>query len=174
MEPSRVGGPASGHSRPEVEQSDGLLDSEKTGATLLFSGLFLALVGIVFTTMGWQQYADNLAFQWTQLLGPILISVGGTFLLTSICKFGPGVCRPGRESDDEAAMMEQTSTGPFMLRGANHKILHIPPAYSFRMHGGSSVNGAHADSVYCMYNAAFIAGEGHRTGNIIEANHQTR
>ncbi|XP_073696147.1 transmembrane protein 174 [Garra rufa] len=62
-------------------------DGDKAGATLLFSGVFLGLVGMTFTTMGWTLFSDSHSYEWTQLLGPILLSVGGTFVLISICKF---------------------------------------------------------------------------------------
>ncbi|KAM3600577.1 uncharacterized protein V6R79_025336 [Siganus canaliculatus] len=56
---------------------DSLLDDEKTGATLMLCGVLLTLVGVIFTVMGWQHYKDNPTIQWNQLLGPILISIGG-------------------------------------------------------------------------------------------------
>ncbi|KAM7392552.1 hypothetical protein PAMA_007593 [Pampus argenteus] len=124
-------------------QSDSLLDSEKAGATLLFSGVFLALVGVTFTTMGWQRYQINPSFEWPQLLGPILISVGVTFVLTSVCKFGIISCWRCRQWDEEVLgmpVMEQTSAGhsftfsginqPIMLHGGT-TMLCVPPPYSF-------------------------------------------
>lgn len=171
-------------------QSDSLLDGEKTAATLLFFGVFLALVGIIFTTMGWHHYLANPTFEWTQLLGPILISVGGTFMLTSVCKFRFISCC--RQIDEEVLVipaMEQTSMGhsytlstisqPIMLQGCT-KMLHIPPVYNFRtqevrqtieFQPAGSVNGVHAaipPPVYCVDSAAFIAEEAHSAG----ANHR--
>lgn len=61
-------------------------DDDKAGATLLFSGIFLGLVGVTFTIMGWIKYQGS-PFEWTQLLGPILLSVGVTFILIAVCKF---------------------------------------------------------------------------------------
>lgn len=120
---------------PCPPRSDSLLDGEKTGATLLFSGVFLTLVGVIFTTMGWQHYLVNPTFEWTQLLGPILISVGGTFMLTSLCRFLS--CKP---RDEEAPVMEQTSAGhSFTLSGVNQQVVlcgaaamhRFPPVYNF-------------------------------------------
>ncbi|XP_042365836.1 transmembrane protein 174 [Plectropomus leopardus] len=170
---------------PRPRQSHSLLDGEKTAAVLLFSGLFLALLGVTFTTMGWHQYQADFDFEWTQLLGPILISVGGTFMLTSVCKFGIASCWPCRQWDEEALVMpvmEQNSTQhSFTLSGINQPImLHdattmlcIPPQYNFTtqeahqavgLQPGGSVNGVLAacppyDAVCCVDNAAFTAEE---------------
>ncbi|KAF4113195.1 hypothetical protein G5714_005740 [Onychostoma macrolepis] len=58
-------------------------DGDKAGAMLLFSGLFLGLVGMTFTAMGWTKYNSSHSYDWTQLLGPILLSVGGpSFIFT--------------------------------------------------------------------------------------------
>ena len=63
METRSVRNPAAGYSDPlqmaapaPCLQSDSVLDGEKTGATLLLSGGFLALVGGIFTITGWQNY----------------------------------------------------------------------------------------------------------------------
>lgn len=75
------------HSQAPSASGSQVSDRDKAGATLLFSGVFLGLVGMTFTTMGWTYYNDSHSYEWTQLLGPILLSVGGTFVLISICKF---------------------------------------------------------------------------------------
>ncbi len=170
---------------PRSCQSDSLLDDKKTGATLLFTGVFLALVGVIFTTTGWRRYLANPTFEWTQLLGPILISVGGTFMLTSVCKFGISFCWPCRRLDEGVNVipaMDSTSIGrPFTLSGINQPImlqgatmLCIPPVYNCRnqevcqvieFQAGRSVNSAHADDPppdyeCCVDNATLTDAEG--------------
>ncbi|XP_042251010.1 transmembrane protein 174 isoform X2 [Thunnus maccoyii] len=163
---------------PHPRQSDSLLDGEKTGATLLFSGVFLALMGVIFTTMGWQQYQVNLSFEWPQLLGPILISVGGTFVFTSVCKFGIVSCCRCRQWDEEVLVMPVMEQTSFTLRGTNQPIvlrggttmLCIPPPYNFitqevsqanEFQPGSSVSAAlpPLNAACCADNAAFTAEE---------------
>ncbi|KAK7895878.1 hypothetical protein WMY93_021203 [Mugilogobius chulae] len=48
-------------------QVDRFLGGEKSSAALLFSGLFLGLVGIAFTILGWKHNNLNISFDWTQL-----------------------------------------------------------------------------------------------------------
>ncbi|XP_059214634.1 uncharacterized protein tmem174 [Centropristis striata] len=168
METNRADTPA-----PRHQQSRSMLDSEKTGAVMLFSGVFLALVGVTFTAMGWHFYQANPNFEWTQLLGPILISIGGTFILTSVCKFGIFSCWSCRLLDEEVPAREQTSTGhSFTLSGINQPVLLrnasamvcFPPQYNFitqevrqaiDFHAGSSVNAACTphDAACCRHNS---------------------
>ncbi len=177
---SVLGGPPARSCQP-----DSLLDGEKTGVALLLSGLLLTLLGVTFTAMGWQHYLDNSNFLWTRLLGPILISVGGTFMLTSVCKFGIFSCLSCRQWDEETLVtpvMEQSLTGhsftlsaislPVMLHSVTAGLCMAPPynvmsqevghATEFQL--GRSVNAVHAthpslDAVRCVYNAAFTAEE---------------
>ncbi|XP_063745113.1 transmembrane protein 174 isoform X2 [Eleginops maclovinus] len=144
METSQVRNPA---------LSDSLKYNEKSGVFLLFSGVFLGLAGLTFTTMGWYHYRENSKFGWTQLLGPVLISMGGTFMLTSFCRFGIVSCWPCRQLDEGVRVMpamDQTSIAPSII------------AAEFQ--SGGCVNGVHAArpphaAVYCVDNAAFTAEE---------------
>uniref|UniRef100_A0A3B4Z1H4 Transmembrane protein 174 n=1 Tax=Stegastes partitus TaxID=144197 RepID=A0A3B4Z1H4_9TELE len=178
--PAHMGTPA-----PHPRTSVSLLDSEKIGVTLLFSGVFLALVGVTFTAMGWQHLHKNPKYEWTQMLGPILLSVGGTFILTSVCKFRviSWPCRRLEEDELTIPVREQPSVGhPFVFHGINQPVmlqgtttmLCIPPACNFttsevcqasEFQPGSSVSGIHAalppyEAVCCVDNAGFTAEEG--------------
>jgi hypothetical protein len=114
-------------------------DDDKAGATLLFSGIFLGLVGITFTVMGWIKYQGVSHFEWTQLLGPILLSVGVTFILIAVCKFKMLSCQLCKESEERVLDSEQTAGGQsFVFTGINQPITfhgatvvqYIPPPYS--------------------------------------------
>ncbi|XP_054843359.1 transmembrane protein 174 isoform X2 [Eublepharis macularius] len=105
--------------RSEVQVSD----DDKAGATLLFSGVFLGLVGITFTVMGWVKYEGVSYFEWTQLLGPILLSVGVTFLLIAVCKFKMLTCKPCSEKEERTSDMDQTPCGQsFVFTGISQPI----------------------------------------------------
>lgn len=113
-------------------------DDDKAGATLLFSGIFLGLVGITFTVMGWIKYQGVSHFEWTQLLGPILLSVGVTFILIAVCKFKMLSCQLCKESEERALDSEQAAGGQsFVFTGINQPITfhgatvvqYIPPPY---------------------------------------------
>ncbi|XP_029430668.1 transmembrane protein 174 [Rhinatrema bivittatum] len=123
--------------RTDVHVSDG----DKAGATLLFSGVFLGLVGITFTVMGWIKYEGIALFEWTQLLGPILLSVGVTFVLIAVCRFRMLTCRFCKQSDERALDIDQTPSGQsFVFTGINQPITfhgatvvqYIPPPYPFQ------------------------------------------
>ncbi|KAG7241223.1 hypothetical protein INR49_025966 [Caranx melampygus] len=167
---------------PRPPHSDSLLDSEKTGAALLFSGALLALVGVTFTVMGWKHYQASSSLQWTQLLGPVLISAGGTFMLTSVCKFGVVTCRLCRQWDEEALVRpvtEQSSQGhscvnqPIMLHRHTTMMVCIPGGFDFMTQRVHQLQpGVHtAPPAHSVENAAFTAEEedgcththGHRT-----------
>ncbi|XP_051979410.1 transmembrane protein 174-like [Xyrauchen texanus] len=163
-------------------------DGDKAGATLLFSGVFLALVGMTFTAMGWTNYNVNHSSEWTQLLGPILLSVGGTFVLISICKFRMLSCQACKQNDgertSEADPLPPLSGPSFVFTGLSQPITfhratvvqYIPPPYASVVQDQSlvPVNGLHSShqpiavtvstppqyySVYPMENSAFISSE---------------
>lgn len=113
-------------------------DDDKAGATLLFSGIFLGLVGITFTIMGWIKYQGVSHFEWTQLLGPIMLSVGVTFILIAVCKFKMLSCQFCKESEERVLDPEQMAGGQsFVFTGINQPITfhgatvvqYIPPPY---------------------------------------------
>ncbi|XP_069483604.1 transmembrane protein 174 [Ambystoma mexicanum] len=136
--------------RPDIQVSDG----DKAGATLLFSGVFLGLVGITFTVMGWIKYEGIANFEWTQLLGPILLSVGVTFALIAVCKFKMLTCKSCKQSDDRPLEGEQAPSGQsFVFTGINQPITfhgatvvqYIPPPYAAQE--GMAVNPANLQTV---------------------------
>ena len=124
--------------RSDTEVSEG----DKAGATLLFSGVFLGLIGIVFTVMGWMNYnisKSSTNFEWTQLLGPILLSVGVMFVLIGICKFKMLTCKICKHHDDRSSEEEPAQTGQsFVFTGMNQPITfhgarvvqYVPPLYA--------------------------------------------
>lgn len=161
-------------------------DGDKAGATLLFSGAFLTLVGMTLTAMGWTKYNVNQSYEWTQLLGPILLSVGGMFVLISICKFHMLSCQSCRKNDgertSEADPLPPLSGPSFVFTGLNQPITfhratvvqYIPPSYGSLIPDQSlgTVDGLHSGhqplainpppqyySMYPMENLAFISGE---------------
>ncbi|NXV32822.1 TM174 protein, partial [Rissa tridactyla] len=123
----------------QPNRSDVLVsDGDKAGATLLFSGVFLGLVGITFTVMGWIKYDGITHLEWTQLLGPILLSVGVTFILIAVCKFNMLTCKPCKEREENTSDLDQTASGQsFVFTGINQPITfhgatvvqYIPPPY---------------------------------------------
>ncbi|NXC40908.1 TM174 protein, partial [Penelope pileata] len=108
----------------QPNRSDALVsDGDKAGATLLFSGVFLGLVGITFTVMGWIKYDGLTHLEWTQLLGPILLSVGVTFILIAVCKFNMLTCKPCKEREENTLDIDQNASGQsFVFTGINQPI----------------------------------------------------
>ncbi|XP_007430110.1 transmembrane protein 174 [Python bivittatus] len=107
-------------------------DDDKTGAALLFSGVFLGVVGITFTVMGWVKYEGVVHFVWTRLLGPTLLSVGVAFLLIAVCKFKILTCNSCNQSEERAPDAERTHNGlyagisqPIAFQGAA-VVPHLP------------------------------------------------
>lgn len=160
-----------------------VLGREKTGALLLFSGLFLLLAGVLFTNIGWQRYQVDSVLQWSQLLGPILIAIGGTFMLTSVCRLTFSSLLTCVRSEGEAPPPEQVLGGHSLtLSGVNQQVmlcggtavLSIPPPYSFvnqeacavrELQPATYVSGVRGapvpscDSSRCAHNAAFSMAE---------------
>ncbi|KAI7813460.1 putative transmembrane protein 174 [Triplophysa rosa] len=163
-------------------------DGDKAGATLLFSGAFLTLIGMTLTAMGWTKYNVNQSYEWTQLLGPILLSVGGMFVLISVCKFRMLSCQSCKQNDGERTSDTDPlppHSGPsFVFTGLNQPITfhratvvqYIPPPYGSLIQDQSlgTADGLHSGhqplavtvnpppqyySVYPMENLAFISGE---------------
>ncbi|KAI4816616.1 hypothetical protein KUCAC02_008933 [Chaenocephalus aceratus] len=137
--------------------SDSLQYNKKSGVFLLFSGVSLGLAGATLTTMGRYHYPENANFGWTQFLGPILISIGGTVMLISFYRFGVVSCGPCRQLGEGAPAMDQISIGPsIILSGINPPIMlhnatamfHLPPPYDREVHqaagfqSGRCVSGA--------------------------------
>lgn len=134
-------------------------DGDKAGAMLLFSGVFLGLVGMTFIAMGWTNYNFSHSYQWTQLLGPILLSVGGTFVLISICKFRMLSCLSCKQNDGERAPetdpLPPLSGPSFIFTRFNQPIAfhratvvqYIPPPYTSVVPNQSlgPVNGLHSN-----------------------------
>ncbi|KAL7838437.1 hypothetical protein AOLI_G00268410 [Acnodon oligacanthus] len=127
--------------QPPSSSDSQVSDGDKAGAMLLFSGIFLSLVGMTFTTMGWINYEVSASFEWTQLLGPVLLSVGGTFVLISICKFRMFSCQTCKvQSDERVPEIDLPPlAGPsFIFSGINQPITfhratmvqYIPPPYT--------------------------------------------
>lgn len=138
--------------RPLTNGSGSIFDAEKTGAILLFSGIFLGLVGGVFTTMGWFNYDLSRGFEWTQLLGPILLSVGGAFLLISVCKFRTLTCQScvHRDAEEDVSESEQFPPGHLFEFNGIHQatmfhgatvVQYIPPPYASLTHDVNPANG---------------------------------
>ncbi|XP_064164889.1 transmembrane protein 174 [Anguilla rostrata] len=137
--------------RSNAEVSEG----DKAGATLLFSGVFLGLVGIACTVMGWMNYnisTSSKSFEWTQLLGPILLSVGVMFVLIGVCKFGMLTCMickhcVGRSSEEEPAQpghgQSFVFTGinqPITIHGTRVVQYNSPPCAPGTHDGGTACN----------------------------------
>lgn len=130
-------------------------DDDKAGATLLFSGVFLGLVGITFTVMGWVKYEGVTHLEWTQLLGPILLSVGVTFLLIAVCKFKMLTCKSCNQSEERASDTDQAPSGqsfvftgisqPITFHGAT--VLQYMPSYQ----EGIGVNSTYFHPVLSHY-----------------------
>uniref|UniRef100_A0A8C6VNP8 Transmembrane protein 174 n=1 Tax=Naja naja TaxID=35670 RepID=A0A8C6VNP8_NAJNA len=75
-------------------------EDDKAGTALLFSGIFLGVIGITFTVIGWVKYEDVIHFEWTRLLGPTLLFMGVIFLLIAVCKFKIFSCNSCNQNEE--------------------------------------------------------------------------
>ncbi|XP_074426104.1 transmembrane protein 174 isoform X3 [Larus michahellis] len=133
-----LGPPPSPAQHREHQHSQGNSISLLCCCSLLQQGVFLGLVGITFTVMGWIKYDGITHLEWTQLLGPILLSVGVTFILIAVCKFNMLTCKPCKEREENTSDLDQTASGQsFVFTGINQPITfhgatvvqYIPPPY---------------------------------------------
>ncbi|XP_020645884.3 transmembrane protein 174 [Pogona vitticeps] len=99
-------------------------EAKKSGATLLFSGLFLGGIGVTFMVMGWVKNVGIIRFVWTLLVGPLLLLVGVTFLLIAVCKFKMLACNSWNQREEEReSNPNQTPSGrSFVFTGIRQPI----------------------------------------------------
>ncbi|XP_061118129.1 transmembrane protein 174 [Conger conger] len=140
-------------SLPPLGSDSEVSEGDKAGATLLFSGVCLGLIGIAFTVMGWMNYnssKSSTSFEWTQLLGPILLSVGVMFVLISVCKFKMLTCKICKHHDDRSPEEEPAQPGqPFVFTGINPPITfhgarvmqYLPPPHADNDHSRGILSG---------------------------------
>ncbi|CAL8387656.1 unnamed protein product [Boreogadus saida] len=81
------------------------LVGEKTRGVFLLLGIFLCLMGSVFTITGCLEHNDH-HLEWEGLLGPIMLSVGGVFMLISTCSFRMFPCLLYRLTGERAEVEE--------------------------------------------------------------------
>ncbi|XP_040276126.1 transmembrane protein 174 [Bufo bufo] len=120
------------NSQPEAWSST----RNKAGPTLLFSGIFIGMVGITLTLFGWIRSDGTRGFRWTHLLGPIMIIVSLTFILISACKFKMLSCK--RRNNTATEPEPSTAGQSFVFNGINQPITfhgatvvqYIPPPYT--------------------------------------------
>lgn len=170
------------NSQPDQQVSN----RDKAGATLLFSGFFLGLVGITLTVIGWIKRENNETFGWVQMMGPMLLTVGVTFVLISVCRYKMHACKSSRRGHDATIDPEQLSAGQsFVFTGMNQPITfhgatvvqYIPPPYTTHdvtarspnalpPFSGDSSDGIsppifppHYYSIYPLENPAFVEDE---------------
>ncbi|OCU02384.1 hypothetical protein XELAEV_18008146mg [Xenopus laevis] len=129
-------------------QSDVHVSSgDKGWATLMFSGIFLALVGIALTVLAWVNSKASY-FDWTRLVGPIMMTAGVLCVLISVWKFMVLTsCQPCKSTEEAPVDTEQFSGGQsFVFTGINQPITfhgatvvqYIPPPYSSQDFAGGA------------------------------------
>ncbi|MFT7815634.1 hypothetical protein Z043-101311 [Arapaima gigas] len=99
--------------------------------------------------MGWLNYERSGIFEWTQLLGPILLFVGASFVVIGFCKVKKLNCKFWEVNDEQPTEGEQMTppqpfvfTGigqPYAFRGAT-VVQYVPPPYAIPAHNCSSAN----------------------------------
>ncbi|KAM3940650.1 transmembrane protein 174-like [Leptodactylus fuscus] len=123
------------NSEPVVRVSE----RDTSRATLLFSGIFMGLVGITLTIVGWVRHDESQSIRWTKMIGPIVLSVGVTFVLIAVCRFKMIFGKLCKRHNDTVVEPEQPTTGQsFVFTGINQPISfhgatvlqYIPPPYT--------------------------------------------
>ncbi|XP_070592999.1 transmembrane protein 174 [Erythrolamprus reginae] len=100
-------------------------EDDKAGPALFFSGIFLGVIGVTFALIGWVKYEGAIHFEWTRLLGPTLLLMGVTFLLTAVFKFKIFSCNACNQDEENSLDTERAYHGfyaeirqPIILHGA--------------------------------------------------------
>ncbi|CAM9755779.1 unnamed protein product [Lampetra planeri] len=76
--------------------------NDRAGVTLSFSGFFLVFAGLTLTCMGWLYYTrHSQSFDWSQVLGPILMGLGVVFLLLAAWRLRTLICCRSRGEQEE-------------------------------------------------------------------------
>ncbi|XP_070790651.1 transmembrane protein 174 [Pituophis catenifer annectens] len=158
-------------------------EDDKAGAALLFSGIFLGVIGITFTVIGWVKYEGVIHFEWTRLLGPTVFLMGVTFLLIAGFKFKIFSCNACNQNEESSLGTERAYNGlyagirqPITLHGAA-MVPYLPSptqervatnlanwqqvlSHSEFLPGSSSIipilNHPHSDNVTPMGSSAFL------------------
>ncbi|XP_059906410.1 transmembrane protein 174 [Gadus macrocephalus] len=121
------------------------LVGEKTRGVFLLLGVFLCLMGSVFTITGCLERpgegGGDHPLEWESLLGPIMLSAGGVFMLIRTCSFRMFPCLPhrltGERAEEEEAAAEHRGAAElsFVFNGVQPPVVFhcaaqfSPPPY---------------------------------------------